>query len=381
MPEKQAQADILRHFKKLVRDAPCPIKFFHVFGHLDQLLAWEELTLEERANVECDKLADTALVDGVESGVYIDRVLPHEELVVTVGDEKISGSSTVAIYRHWGSEVAREHYHAKNIIHWDHFHEVDWDINERLSRSVPEMYSVWLTKQVSGFCGTNHMLNNIYGDVVDRCPNCGFSPERSRHIPLCRDTGRTAVYVSSVHKLVEWLETQQTDVELTLLIRGYLLRRGQSTMSSLLNSSSPYYYPLAISQDKLGFLNFIENRISKLFQSFRQQDITRRHLRRHAPHWSRGLALRLTQIVHRQWTYRNQTIHYKALDGLTEQQQLRIMRDCERLLWTDPSLLLEKDRTLLDMDFEDLGSGPAIARQTWISEMDAAIMRRQKVSR
>ena len=81
MPEKQAQADILRHFKKLVRDAPCPIKFFHVFGHLDQLLAWEELTLEERANVECDKLADTALVDGVESGVYIDRVLPHRSLL------------------------------------------------------------------------------------------------------------------------------------------------------------------------------------------------------------------------------------------------------------------------------------------------------------
>lgn len=119
-------------------------------------------------------------------------MLLNEELVVSVGDQKISGSSTLAIYRHWGSEVAREHYHSKNLVHWDHFHEVGWDTNERLACSVSEMYSVWLTKQVSGFCGTNHMLNTIYGDVVDKCPNCGFSPERSQHMALCPETERTA---------------------------------------------------------------------------------------------------------------------------------------------------------------------------------------------
>ena len=90
------------------------------------------------------------------------------------------------------SEVAREHYHSKNLVHWDHFHEVGWDTNERLACSVSEMYSVWLTKQVSGFCGTNHMLNTIYGDVVDKCPNCGFSPERSQHMALCPETEQTA---------------------------------------------------------------------------------------------------------------------------------------------------------------------------------------------
>ena len=372
MPEKQAQADILRHLKKLVRDSPCPIKFYHVFGHLDQLLEWYELTLEERANVECDRLADDALAIGIESGVFIDRVLPHEELVVTVGEEKISGSSTVAIYRHWGRSTAREHYHTKNIVHWDHFDEVDWHAMGRVTSSVPEMYSIWLTKQVSGFCGTNHMLNNIYGDVADCCPNCGFSPERSRHIPLCPDAGRTTTYTLSVQRLVEWLDSQQTDPELTLLLRGYLLGRGRTSMSSLCTSSSPYI-TLATNQDKLGFHNFIEGRVSTLFGRVRQWDITRRRLRKHAPHWVNGLILRLTQITHRQWTYRNQSVHYKGADGLTEKQQLRIMRNCEALLWTDPSALLDEDKDLLEMDFEDLGAGPAIARQTWIAEMEAAL--------
>ena len=49
------------------------------------------------------------------------------------------------------------------------------------------------------------------------------------------------------------------------------------------------------------------------------------------------------------------------------------MRNCEALLWTDPSALLDEDKDLLEMDFEDLGAGPAIARQTWIAEMEAAL--------
>jgi hypothetical protein len=48
------------------------------------------------------------------------------------------------------------------------------------------------------------------------------------------------------------------------------------------------------------------------------------------------------------------------------------MCDCEDLLWTDPSILLPEDRSLLCVDFESLGNSPAIMRQLWISEMEAA---------
>ena len=48
------------------------------------------------------------------------------------------------------------------------------------------------------------------------------------------------------------------------------------------------------------------------------------------------------------------------------------MRVCEDLLWTDPSILLPEDRSLLCVDFESLGNSPAIMRQLWISEMEAS---------
>jgi hypothetical protein len=345
---------------------------FHVFGHLGDLLSWDELTLEEQINEECDLLAGEALAFGAEHNDFIERIFPDEDLVVTVDGQKISGATTPAITRHWGDQVARQHYNDMGIIPWDLYDSVYWDGVERVMNKVPEMFSVWVTKQVSGFCGTNHMKNVIYGNVVDVCPNCGHTPEKSSHIPRCRDSGRSIMFRKSVDTLVTWMEQQQSDRELIHLIRNYLLSRGDRPMLSFCRPNSPYTQ-LATVTDALGYGNFLEGRICALFLPMRQLDIERRGLRKHAAHWCNGLILQLLQITHRQWNYRNQTVNYKALDGLTETQQLEIMQHCEDVLWTDPSVLLPEDRGLLEVDFEALGDGPAIARQIWLSEMKAAM--------
>jgi hypothetical protein len=66
--------------------------------------------------------------------------------------------------------------------------------------------------------GSNHMMNHIYVDVVDRCPNCGHLPEKANHMLHCKSPDRVAVFTSSVMKLTEWLRKQHTDFELILLI-------------------------------------------------------------------------------------------------------------------------------------------------------------------
>jgi hypothetical protein len=308
MPEKQAQADLLRYYKLLVREAPYKAHFYHVYGHLDKYLDRSLLTPDELLNLDCDEAADEALVTGVESGIFINRVFPDEEFVVMADGHKLLGSTTAAINRSWGRDIAREHFHDVGLINRDYFDDVYWDGVDKVMARVPEMFSVWVTKHVSGFSGTNHMLHNIYGDVVDKCPNCGISPERSSHMCLCLDDGRNSVYQLSVSKLCDWLVTQQTDPKLIHLIKQYLLSRGSCPMSSICRPRSPYRQ-LAEMQDILGFQNFIEGHISSLYCSMRQWDIGRRKLRKHAPHWCNGFILHLLQITHRQWTYRNQTVH------------------------------------------------------------------------
>jgi hypothetical protein len=173
------------------------------------------LTLEELLNIDCDEAADTALIDGVAAGNLIDQVFPDEEFVATVDGHKLSGSTTAAISRRWGRDIAREHYHNVGLTDRDYFDDVYWDGVDKVMTRVQEMYSVWVTKQVSGFCGTNHMLKTIFGDVVDECPNCHITPERSSHMCLCLDSGRDSVYQLLVSKLCDWLVAQCTDPERT----------------------------------------------------------------------------------------------------------------------------------------------------------------------
>lgn len=371
LPAKQPQADVLRYYRELVKSAQFRCKMYHVHGHLDEFLSYDEMTPEERLNCDCDKLAGIALHDTVEGGEYISRVLPGEDIVVHVESMKVTGSYERTITRHWGDKLAREHYYKEDIIPRGLFDEVYWDGIERVLGRSAEMFSVWATKQVSGCCGNNHLLHYINGRTVDACPNCGCHPERASHVIFCKDPARSAVFERSVDALVEWMESQRTDPPLTHLLSTYLRGRGNVYMSSLCSSRS-IYYDLAEMVDLLGFQGLLEGRIPRLFYTARLDDIKRRRLRKHAGHWCDGLILRLLQITHRQWTFRNGTVHFRGPDGLTQAQQDRLTRRCEELLWTDPSTLLDEDKYLLELDFESLGDGPATAQQAWISEMEAA---------
>jgi hypothetical protein len=136
---------------------------YHVHGHLDQYLTYEEMTPSEQLNCDCDKLAGAALSSALDQDEFINRVLPGEDLVVLLDGTKVSGSYEKTITRNWGDKEARLHYSANGIIPLELFDEVYWDGVEKVLGRCPERFSVWATKQVSGFNGNNHLLHHING--------------------------------------------------------------------------------------------------------------------------------------------------------------------------------------------------------------------------
>jgi hypothetical protein len=130
---------------------------YHVHGHLDELICYEDM------NCDCDKLAGSALHHALAAGTFISRHLPDKDLAVLLDGEKVTGSYEKTITRCWGDKQARLHYHEMGIIPLDLFDEVYWDGVEKVLGRCPEMFSVWAAKQVSGFCGNNHLLHHING--------------------------------------------------------------------------------------------------------------------------------------------------------------------------------------------------------------------------
>jgi len=125
--------------------------------------------------------------------------------------------------------------------------------------------------------------------------------------------------------------------------------------------------------DQLGWDNFVEGRISKVFLEAVKPDLAGKRYRMKPERWCKTLICKLLELTHKQWLFRNSHVHYKKLDGLTLAQHDQIFKKVMKPMWTDPSDLLTKHRHLLEEDFEKLGDNTADARKIWIASMESAL--------
>jgi hypothetical protein len=131
--------------------------------------------------------------------------------------------------------------------------------------SKSNMYKIWRSKQHTGFCGTRVQVGKYSGLVCpdEKCPNCGRR-ETAEHILICPHEDRTRLLADSTDDLSGWLNQEYlTDLELAYWIPKYILMRGDKPFASL-GTMSPRMRALAVSQDKIGWRNFMEGFIHTL---------------------------------------------------------------------------------------------------------------------
>jgi hypothetical protein len=373
LKEKQAQADILRCFKRQVAHNPFDIDYQWVPSHQDDNKAWEELTLREQMNVTVDKLAKVGLIAGVTDDDYISSDFPFEQLRVSIDGKKVTGSLRSAFNQHWSHRTAREFFHERGIVSKYEFHLIWWDGVEKAMFGFPQMFRTFVTKQCSKFCGTNRQLARIDPTIANICPSCGQNDESSKHITRCKDPGRRAMLEHTVDELRTWMATTPTNPHLHNMIARYLLAQDSKPMVACVASHSPMLQSLAEVQDKLGWDNFVEGRISTCFVEAVRQDLEKHKARTTPERWCQTLVSKLLQLTHKQWLFRNSHVHYKKLEGLTAQQHEKIFDRVKELMWTDPSELLSKHKYLLEEDFQMLGETSSGQRQNWIASMESAL--------
>jgi len=374
LKEKQSQADVIALVKQYSRDLPFRVQYKHVFGHLDDVLRWDQLSDVQQLNVEMDTLAKKALLAALVNREFIDAEFPFEPFHFSCGDRKVRSSPTEAIYAWWGSIVARKYYHGKKKIHKDHFDLIYGRGMGKVMQRFPIMFRKWVAKHVSGCCGVRRYLSKWDKSVKNVCPTCAARNEDTAHITLCRDPHRVKVYRRSIRSLEAWMVKNQTDPVLIEMIREYLSDRGDSSMTSLLDSRwASRYALLAQYHDKLGWQNFVEGRYVSLYVEYQRMYLNTLDTYRTAETWATGLIEQLLRITHDQWLHRNNLMHFKRKGGVTVAEYAKIESTVKDLIWTDPDELLEDDRALLRENFYKLGKSSPTNQRYWISSMEAAI--------
>ncbi len=108
---------------------------------------------------------------------------------------------------------------------------------------------------------------------------------------------------------------------------------------------------LAVNQDKIGWQNFMEGRISRYFYSIQHFHLslsTTSHL--NGEDWTKRFISNILHIMHLHSVFRNITLHDRQRGYLRLQEKKAVMKEIESLMNTRPEDVPSESRFLLEFD-------------------------------
>ena len=385
LKEKQSQFDVLHVMKVLITASLVGSTFRWVKGHSVKRKGLRKCTVPEIMNDLADNLAGTTLTHAIEAQEFIHSEFPFEKLKVRYNGKKLTGNLRREIDNVRGEQTARTYFAKKGIVSEQNFGRVWWDGMEKLMKSYPKMYRVWLTKHVSGCCGTNKQMSYWKRDWNAMCPSCGAVAETAQHITRCRDAGRRKMLRHSVMNLIEWVGETTGETDMAYALSCYLTAQGERTFDDAAmemgREARVRWQDLIEETTSLGWDCLVEGRISKVWLEFARYGLAATRNPMGTEGWAKRFVDHLLRITHQQWIYRNYKIHFKSKGGLTLKEHDEIFERMDELLYTDPDELLPQHQHLLLVDKSRLTRGSLSDRQTWITRVEAAMSAKERLCR
>lgn len=380
-------ADLIRNLRHIKATHNLEVLYHHVKAHLDDHIAFDQLTAVQQLNVHCDLLAKQAVQDYITNPsdrAPESQLLPREQAAVFVAGGKQTSDTANALRFALGMIDVKKFFTRPVLIRnksnkgglgWQgrRFDSIDWETLEAVLSSKPTSFGNWLAKQTVGVCATRGVMARNLGLADDRCPNCLVGPERSTHLNHCLDDGRSLLFSESVEELNEWLaKNQKTDAELRYWLIKFLLFRGERSMTSL-GSMSPAVEAIAIDVDRIGWVDLLHGRIPISLKAFQQNYCASIGSRMNGSDWARALVLKLLDISHGQWMYRNFLLHNKCRGHLKLSRQADVLTEIAILAESRPEDIPPESRFLLEVETVNLDTQSLARQEYWVAAMKAAL--------
>lgn len=234
------------------------------------------------------------------------------------------------------------------------------------------MFAVWACKQVMDIASTNLNRRMYQHDHDPKCPSCGVCDETCGHILRCEEAGRVDSLQRSITNLDTWLDDMGTDPTLRRLLVEYARGRGGRSLFDLTPDSDSRFDRWATSQDIIGWRRFMEGMISKELISIQRQYYATQGGRLTPEAWARSLVVRLLEVTHGQWIYRNIQVHDSMTGTLATQRKEQIQKLIEDQIELGGEGLAEEDKWLLEINLEDLETTSGETQQYWLLAIMAA---------
>ena len=143
-------------------------------------------------------------------------------------------------------------------------------------------------------------------------------------------------------------------------------------MGEICRGLSVRYQLMAEAQDEIGWRRFMEGMISKRLVCLyaEQQEHTGEGLS--TEKWASQLVIRLLEVTHGQWVYRNILVHDEACGALRTREKEQLQADIEEQMELGFDGFVAMDRPLATVELEDLESSSGEQQEYWLLAVRAA---------
>jgi hypothetical protein len=218
------------------------------------------------------------------------------------------------------------------------------------------MFQLWACKQVTGVAGTNEMQARYTFNHSRKCPSCGVRVEDCVHVLFlyCEEEGRVDLLQKSIDLVEQWMKDKGTDDTLRKYLIKYARARGGRSMMEIVGWFNVPYRKLANSMDVIGWRRFMEGMISKEVVAIQRKVEDAGKCKMTVQNWSSGLMMKLLEVTHGQWLYRNVHVHDALTGEKAMLRKVEIQREVEFQIALGGKGLAEEDQYLLEINLDDL---------------------------
>lgn len=300
-------------------------------------------------------------------------MFPLEPVAVFVDGHKLTSDSADVLRYRAHRTLAREAFHDLKILFREGFDEVAWPQVHAALCDAPRMFQVWACKQVTDSAGTNEMQSRYTPGHDPKCPSCDNAVETCAHVLHCQEAGRVDCLRRSLRLLRDWLEDVGTAPMLQDCLLDFACWRGGRLMSEITDGLGEAYEDLGVSMDKIGWRRFMEGMISRRVVQVQHDFIEEGgDCSYSADQWAQHLVIRLLEVTHGQWLFRNVHVHDHVAGVHATRRKEELCALIEDQIELGEEGLDEQDKWLLEINLEDLESTTGEDQTYWLLAIQAA---------
>jgi hypothetical protein len=129
------------------------------------------------------------------------HAFPLEPVCAFVGPTKITADA--GQHRYWvHRRLAKEDFYQMDIMYFQQFELVDWEMIYLQLNSVPKLFELWACKQGMGIAGTMEWDKT----VIHKCPSCMQEWDTCAQVLHCCHAGRVETLRHTIDIMEAWMK-------------------------------------------------------------------------------------------------------------------------------------------------------------------------------